>query len=308
MELSQLRSLVAIVGAGNFSRAAVALHLSQPALTHQIHSLEEELGAQLLERGPRQVRLTPQGDLFLTYAHRILSLSEEGLHAVRELSGEGGRITLAAGTTNIVFRLPDWLQKLRQQLPRMEISVRAGSSLEVMEAVLQDRVDLGLVTSPVSDRRLARFALFQDEIFLVAGPNLALEEPISWTFLNEQPFLLFPKGSGFRKFLDDLFRRVGIEPRIAMELDNIEGLKQMAGAGMGMTFLPRIAVQFEVDQGFLRRIHPEPYQELFRTTSLILRKEKVKTPAITEFIRLLSLEYPSSEISRFFNPPSSNHA
>lgn len=298
MELSQLRSFIAIIGTGNFSRAAVTLHLSQPALTHQIRSLEEELGSKLLERGPRQVRLTPQGNLFLTYAQRILSLAEESVHSVRELSGGSGRLTLAAGTTNIVFRLPDWLQKLREQLPHVEISVRAGTSLEVMEAVLQDRVDLGLVTSPVADRRLARFALFQDEILLIAGQGLCSEEITPWSGLNGQPFLLFPKGSGFRKYLDDLFRRLNIEPRIAMELDNIEGLKQMAGAGMGYAFLPRIAVQAELDQGILRQIHPEPRQELFRTTSLIMRKEKIKTPAITEFIQLLSREYPTSETSR----------
>lgn len=300
MELSHLRSFVTIVGTGNFSRAAVTLHLSQPALTHQIRSLEEELDAQLLERGPRQVRLTPQGTLFLTYAQRILALTEEGFHAVRELSGGGGRLALAAGTTDIVFRLPHWLQKLRTRLPQLEISLHAGSSLEVTEAVLEDRVDLGLVTSPVTDRRLTRFALFQDEILLIAGQTLSAGQTLNWSELNSQSFLLFPKGSGFRKFLDDLFRRVGIEPRITMELDDIEGLKQMAGAGMGFTFLPRIAVQAELDQGTLIQIKPEPLQELMRTTSLILRKEKAKTPAIIEFFKLLSQEYPSSELEDSF--------
>jgi DNA-binding transcriptional LysR family regulator len=296
MELNQLKSFVTIVNASNFSRAADILHISQPALTHQIRRLEEELGTVLLERGARHVRLTPQGDAFLVYAQRILSLTEECRQTMRELCGGGGRLTIAAGTTNIVFRLANWLQELRQRLPQLEISVQAGSSMEVAEYVLQDQVDLGLVTSPIPDRRLTSHPLFEDKILLIAGKDVLIEENITWQDLKTSSFILFPKGTGFRHYIDDLFRRVGIEPRIAMELDNIEGIKQLTGIGMGLSFLPQIAVEAAISQGILRIVNPRPEMELHRTTSIIMRKGKLWTPAISELIALIAAKYPSSSL------------
>lgn len=296
MELYQLRSLQAIVAAGNFSRAAETLHLSQPALTHQIKLLEAELGRPLFERGARQVRLTPQGKIFYNYAQRILILSEEGRQALETYNEGAGRLALGAGTTTIVCRLPEWLQKYRERMPRVELSVRAGSSMEVIDAILQDRVDFGLVTSLTPDRRLISYPLFQDEILLFASGALPQTEDLTWSDLRPFPFLLFPKGSGFRRYVDEIFRRLGFEPRVALELDSIEGIKQLAAVGMGYSFLPRIAVETELALGTLTIIRPAPPMPLSRTTSLVYRKEKYWTPSMTEFARLIAEEYPEAGI------------
>lgn len=296
MELYQLRSLAAIVNAGNFSRAAESLHISQPALTHQIKSLEEELGHALFERGARQVRLTSQGKLFYGYAQRIINLAEEGRHALAQYDEGAGRLTLGAGTTTILCRLPEWLQQYRANMPRVELSVRAGSSMEVIEAVLQDRVDFGLVTSPVPDRRILAFPLYQDEILLLAAPGLTPAAELAWTDLKRAPFLLFPKGSGFRKYVDDLFRRLGFEPRVALEIDSIEGIRQLAAIGMGLSFLPRIAVEAELKASALVALQPEPVMNLFRTTSLVYRKDKLWTPVMTAFAQQIAAAYPEAGV------------
>jgi len=295
MEIRQLRSFLQIVAAGNFSRAAVDLHLSQPALTHQMQSLEAELGTPLLERGTRQVHLTPQGKAFLAYAQRIVALADESRHALQAMVEGAGRLSLGIGTTNIVCRLPDWLQKFRTKLPKVEISVRTGSSVEVMEAVLNDKVDLGLVTSPVPDRRLVAYPLFKDEILLLGSRKQTLPGN-TWTDLHTAPFLLFPQGTGFRLYIDDLFRRIGIEPNVILELDNIEGIKKLVEMGMGFSFLPRIAVEAELTQGVLIQYQPAPQMKLFRTSSLVMRKDKYWFPAFTQFMHLMSQEYPAAGI------------
>ena len=146
MELQQLRTFVSIVEHRSFTKASQALHLSQPAVTRQIHGLEQELGAPLLERRIRRVAVTPAGEVLEAYANRILSMVRDCRASVSQVQQGGvGRVSVATSGTAATYLLPPLLARFRALHPRIDLTVFTGGSQEAAQMVLDERVDLGVV-------------------------------------------------------------------------------------------------------------------------------------------------------------------
>lgn len=284
METAQIQSFLQVVETGSISRAAKAVHLTQPAVTKQIMALERELKTPLFDRTGRGMQLTAAGELLSSYARRSMALQEECRQAIADLdSGESGELVIGAGVTTSIFQLPHWLQALKARLPGLDVTVRTGSSREVVQWTLEREILLGLVTTPVEHRDLTVKGLFDERIVLVASPDMAPASPMKTLTL---PLILFPRGSGFRDYLDRELSEGGIDVRVKMETDSLEAIKSFVASGLGASFLPAGTVAREIEEGVLRTVSVRGLARLRRRTSLIYRSDRHLGAGAKAFIKV----------------------
>jgi len=289
MEMTQLRSFLRVADAGTITRAAELLYLTQPAVTQHIRALERELGAPLFERLGRGMRLTAAGRILREYARKSLAALEECRLVLGEWqSGETGQLTLGAGVTTSIFYLPKWLRLFKEAHPGVELIVRTGSSREIASLLLESEVDLGLITSPTDHPRIVLRSLFAEEIALVAPPDHPLAGiAVTPERLVSIPLILFPRGAGFRAYLDHFFAALRCPISVKMETDSVEAIKSFVGAGLGASLLPLSAVQQEIDDGRLARIPLAGVDPPRRETFAAYRTDRYMSVAAKRFLDLL---------------------
>jgi len=286
MELNQLRTFLTAAGEHSFSKAAEKLHLTQPAVTQQIKNLEAEMGEVLFERLGRTLVLTPAGETLLTFTQQLLNLADHTLETVRQFSNQRGRLTIGAGTTNTIYRLPNLLQHYHHGYPQVELKIRSGDSELITRLVYENAVDLGLATTINALPPIIRITpLFKDSIWLVAPSNYP--SLITATDLASESLILYRAGSGFRRYLEEQFRYCQFKPKVTMELESIEAIIRLVRNGLGLAFLPEVAVKEELTNKLLKTIKVEGWDEMTRQTYLILRHDKYLTWPIKAFLELL---------------------
>ena len=288
MELSQLQSFILVATLNSFSKAAEILHLTQPAITHQIKHLEQELGEVLIERRGRTLLLTPAGEVFLEYARQISNLTDAARETIHHFTSARGRLTIGAGTTNTIFRLPDILKNYRQNHPQVEIRIRNGDSDLISRLVSENAVDLGLVTTVNPSLNLETKSLFSDRILLAVPPGFPKIQ-LTMKQLESESLILFRSGSGFRRFLDERFYQYQFIPNVTMELESIEAIIRMVASGLGLAFLPEVAVREELAVSELRQVEIARWEPMVRHTYLIYRQDKYLTWPMKAFFQQLSL-------------------
>src|SRR6476646_8871091 len=149
MDINKLRIFATVARLGNFTRAAELLYLTQPTVSQQIAALEAQIGAPLIERLPRRLRLTPAGVALLPYAEQILALAAEAAEAARAAAGLADRtLRLGAGHTLATYLLPDLLGRYRALYPQRVVRISVGNTAELLDLVVSDAVELALVGSP----------------------------------------------------------------------------------------------------------------------------------------------------------------
>jgi DNA-binding transcriptional LysR family regulator len=286
MEIHQLRTFQLVSVYKSFTRAAEELNLTQPAVTLQIKGLEQELGELLFDRLGRSLALTPAGEVFLAYVQQILNLADQAVETIRQFSNERGRLTIGAGTTTSIFRLPEILRLYHRSYPQIEIRIRNGDSDLISRLVLENGVDLGFVTTLAPTGNLETLPIFRDRIWLVGPGNFPPQ--ITGKDLGLESLILFRSGSGFGRFLGDQFRKYQFTPRVTMELESIEAIIRLVQSGLGMAFLPEIAVKEELESGVLRKVDIEGWDVFARQTFLIYRRDKYLTWPIKTFLQQIS--------------------
>src|SRR5438067_17740 len=248
----QLEAFVEVARLGSVTKAAHALFITQPALTARLNALEQALGAPLLVRRRGGVRLTEAGRAFLPYAERALQAVADGRHVLTELErGVVGHVPIGASPAVSTYALPTILKRFQETHPDVQVAVRTGHSEEVAELVKRDEVAVGL-SRALRDPDLESFTLYEDELVLVVHPDHAFVEHIRTANLVDELFVLFDRSSSYHELTSALFLEAGIVPRSVMELDNIDSAKKMVEQGLGVAFLPHVAVAEEVRSGRLR--------------------------------------------------------
>lgn len=288
MELNQLRTFYLAATEHSFSKAAQILHLTQPAVTQQIKNLEEEMGEALFERLGRALVLTPAGETLLTFAQPLLNLADQALETVRQFTNQRGRLTIGAGSTNTIYRLPNLLQHYHRKCPQVELRIRNGDSELITGLVYENAVDLGLITTLNNNfpAIIRATPLFKDGIWLVAPPNYP--SAMTPAKLASESLILYRAGSGFRRYLEDQFRSCRFTPKTTMELESIEAIIRLVRSGLGLAFLPEVAVKEEITDGLLKVVKVESWPEFYRQTHLILRRDKYLTWPIKTFLNLVN--------------------
>ena len=248
----QLQAFVEAARLGSVTRAADALFVTQPALTARLNALEKTVGAPLLVRRRGGVRLTEAGRAFLPYAERALQAVADGRHVLTELErGVVGHVPIGASPAVSTYALPSILKRFQETHPGVQVAVRTGHSEEVAELVKRDEVAIGL-SRALRDPDLESFTLYEDELVLVVHPEHPFVGDVRSSELADEQFVLFDRASSYHELTSALFLDAGIVPRGVMELDNIDSAKKMVEHGLGVAFLPHVAVAGEVRSGRLR--------------------------------------------------------
>ena len=244
--MKQLRYFTALARHGHFGRAAEACAISQPALSLQMKELEATLGASLIERGARQVRLTSLGEALAERARDILRAVDELDDLARAaLQPMTGRLRLGVIPTVAPYLLPAVIRIMAARTPGIEPLPREAITAKLVEGLLAGQLDAALVALPVSEPALHEEALFSEE-FVLVRPLADADRPVPGPeMLPSMRLLLLEEGHCFRDQALSFCTGPGPEPRDLMEGSSLTTLVQMVGAGIGVTLIPEMAVEIE---------------------------------------------------------------
>ncbi len=277
MLLTQVEAFLTVAERRSVSAAAAVLYVTQPALTTRIKNLERELGIELFVRTPRGMRLTAEGRAFRPHAQRALQALAEGRELLRERrEGRVGELLVGAAPAISTYVLPLVLRRFQESFPNVHLIVRTGHSEEVLEMVLREQVQIGLVRD-LPHPAVASVPLYEDEIVLVVEPGhpFAEQPSIAVGELGSERLILFDRTSSYFVLTSAFFREAGIVPRGVMELDNVDATKKMVEHGLGIAFLPYTAVRGELAAGTLRELAIDGYEPVRRPIVALRRRDAV---------------------------------
>jgi DNA-binding transcriptional LysR family regulator len=274
LSLDRLRAFSYVVELGSFSAAAGKLELSQPAISQQVRELERNIGVRLIERVGRRAAPTAAGEELLGHARRIEANVGAALDAmVRHAKGTIGRIRIGAGATACIYFLPPVLRALRGRFPALDIVVSTGNTSDVLKMIEENSLDFGLVTLPAEGRVFDAQALLEDEFVAIAAPDAdALPERVAPADLARRHLVLSQSGANTRALIDQWAMRAGVALKPVMELDSVEAIKEIVGAGLGCGVVPRMALPASNArrQLVVRSLAPK----LIRKLAIVMRRDK----------------------------------
>ncbi len=290
IQLAQLEAFAAVARLGSISSAAEQLVVSQPAVTARLQALERQLSTQLLVRSRTGTRLTPTGRAFLPHVERALSAVSAGRQAVGDVaSGTGGRLTIGAAPAVSTYVLPAMLHRFQDEHPRVQLTVHSGHSEEVLEMVLREEVEIGLMR-PIPHAEIESHPLYEDPLVLVVPRAHAFvgRGQIRMAQMGSEHLILFDRTSSYHELTSSILRQAGIDPRGYIEVDNIDAAKRMVEQRLGIALLPQTSVQAEVGAGRLVPIRVTDMPEI-RRQIVVVRRRGLGEPSVivADFLRTL---------------------
>ncbi len=279
-DLAELRSL---------SKTAEQHILSQSAVSQQLAQLEAILKCQLVNRKKRPIEITREGELVHVAAKDIIARYEElqsELNALKYAST--GRLNVAAIFSIGMHTLPEYLKKFMVRYPEVHVHLEYLSAKTIYERVLTGEVDIGLVAIPKRDRRLDVCDFQNESLVLVCSARhpLAGDDEVDLSVLQFERFIGFEEEIPTRAWIDDIFKRYGLNIQPAMQFDNIETVKRAVELNSGISILPETSVEQEVAAGSLKTVNISN-EKLYRPTGVIIRKNKILTRPGKYFVNLL---------------------
>ena len=241
----------------SFTRAADALFMTQPAVTFQIKQLEEQYSTRLFERRHGSISLTPAGELVMSFAEKILALSDELEIRLSEMTGEmRGPLLVGASTTIAEFMLPKVLGEFNAMYPQVRARLIVANSESIENRVAEHTIDLGLIEAPAKLGGLTSQICCEDELRVICAPDYPLAEmqEVTPSVLEEYEFISREPGSGTREITDAYFRSHHVAPeslKMQMELGSPEALKGVVSTGLGFAIVSRAVVAKETRLGEL---------------------------------------------------------
>jgi DNA-binding transcriptional LysR family regulator len=282
---ARMRAFAAVARTGSFSRAAEELHVSQPAVSKHVANLEAEIGIPLLSRRPR-VGLTPAGEFLAEYVLRAEALLEQARGGVTTLAGRPtGRLAFGASGTPGTYLVPRVLARFARERPEIEVEFRLGTSAEIVEAIRRHELELAVVGGLSAAPELELEPLLEDEIVLVAAPELGGRR-LAPRHLGALTWVHREEGSATRLALDAELAALGIQPARRLALPSWEAVKLAVAAGGAVAACSRLAVEIELRAGSLVVLRV-PGWRLGRLISVLRSPDLPPTPAAAEFLELV---------------------
>jgi DNA-binding transcriptional LysR family regulator len=244
----------------NYRRAADELHITQPAVTAQIRSLEESLGIALFDRVGRETSLTSAGTTLLHYVRQIEAISNDAIAALVPFGGlEGVELSVGASHTIAVYLLPTLLPHLLRKWPRLRIHLTSGSTNEVLQALALHQIGIAFIEAPAHRADLKIEVFGKDELTLIVKPDhrWAKRAVISAVELVQEPILLREAGSGMRHFVEDYLEQNGIlrqQLHSSLDIDSTEGIISAVESGLGIGFVPSLALDKALKLGTVKAV------------------------------------------------------
>jgi LysR family nitrogen assimilation transcriptional regulator len=247
LDFRALNYFVHVADVGSISRASDNLHVAQPALTRQIHRLEQNLGSRLFVRESRGVRLTDAGKRLYDHATRILRDVERAYDDVKGLAGSPvGRVVLGIAPTLCPVLAPPLYEKLRSDQPRIELRIAENFSTGLCEWLSEGRIDLAVMSGPVPNRKYDFAPLFDEEMVLVTTPGTVSTQYVDAGTLASMPLVL---SDGLRGLVDRFLEPQGKKATVLTSINAVETMRLMAERGLGATVLPRSVLRDEPEAG-----------------------------------------------------------
>jgi DNA-binding transcriptional LysR family regulator len=288
MELTQLETFLAVAEERSFSRAAVRLHRTQPAVSQVIRKLEESVGESLFDRAARDGSLTAAGALLHDYALRLLALRREAASALEELKSlERGRLQLAANEYTCLYLLPA-IDAFRREFPHVGVTVQRMLASRIPDELNLRSFELGVISFRPDPALFRTIAVYADSLAFIVGPHhpLARAQRVSINDLGKEVFIAHNVASPLRRKVIETFQRYRTPLNMAIELPSIEAIRLFVAMGNGVALVPHLTVARELETGSLVRV-PVDELEVRRVLRLVHRRKAALSYAAKAFLRTL---------------------
>jgi DNA-binding transcriptional LysR family regulator len=288
MELSQLETFLAVAEEKSFSRAAVRLHRTQPAVSQVIRKLEEAVGDTLFDRAARDGALTAAGVLLREYALRLVALRQEAASALGELKSlERGRLQLAANEYTCMYLLPA-IDAFRREFPHVGVAVNRMLASQIPRELGLRTFELGMISFRPDPEQFRTIAVYGDSLAFVVSPghSLAKRERVSINELGKELFVAHNVTSPLRRKVIEAFQRYRTPLNMQIELPTIEAIKRFVAMGNGVALVPHLTVARELEIGDLVRVTVDEL-EMRRVLRLVHRRQATLSYAATAFLHTL---------------------
>ncbi len=285
MDFDQLESFLEVARHASFSRAAEKRFRTQPAISSQIRGIEEEVGAKLFDRAGGIGSRSAAGKALLKYVEDSRDARKAMMGAIAEMERiPRGEIIVGANEGTCLHILPYVFADFKKQYPDVSVNIKRADYGRILESVIDNTVDFGVVSLPVTDNRLTVVLIHRDELIIIAPPQHPLGKLKSATVADVSKFpLIVPKAGHTRDGIEQLFHERRLRPNFTMELDSSELLKRFVAADVGVGFIARSNVEEDVRAKVLAAIAIADAQ-VRRDLALVFRKDKALSRAALAFI------------------------
>ncbi|WP_166240524.1 LysR family transcriptional regulator [Paenibacillus turpanensis] len=286
MNLNQLETFVTVSKTMSFRKAAELLNLTQPAVSAQIRSLEEEFGAILVDRN-QPVGLTDSGKLFLEHAEQVLQIVSDLKQKLDDINQTPqGHIQLGTTTSIAMQILPRVLSYFQDSFPLIKTTIHSMPSSQIMTSVENGIIDIGIAYLFEKHPNLESSVLYYDTFELVVSPEHPLSKHRHTTIeaLRDVPFVMLAPETAGRRFVDNIFARYNITPQIVMELSSSEEVKRMVELNLGAGIISNLSILKELKQGTLKLIHVNEL-EITHPVGVIYKSSRYLNSAMQQFLR-----------------------
>jgi DNA-binding transcriptional LysR family regulator len=293
IEFRHLETFCRVADLKSFSKAADDLFVTQPTVSGHILSLEQSLFLRLFDRTSREVRLTKSGEVFHDYASKILSLRKDLINALSEFSqGIRGELSLGTSTIPGEYLLPRLIGDFRKEHPSFIISLKIADTKEVVQYVLQDHVEFGIIGAKLNHPSLHYEKYEEDEIIVVAPADhpLTRKKRVNLDELLKEPWIIREEGSGTQMAVEKALRRKGKSLKqfnVVMEMGSTSSVKEGVRAKLGLAFISGRATEGEILQGSFSRIDVEGFELISRQIYIVSHRRRTLSPMGMEFLRFL---------------------
>jgi LysR family transcriptional regulator for metE and metH len=299
LEIRHLQLVSAVADLGSLTRAGDRLHLTQSALSHQLRDIESRLGAPLFLRIGKRLVLTPAGDRLLTSAKDVLAQLQRTEDEIRQMGRDkAGVLRLTTECYTCYHWLPPLLMQYRRRFPRVEVRIDVDATHHPVEMLLAGKIDIGIVSSEINDRRLAVTPVFEDEVVLIASKRhrFAQQTHVKVTDLRDETLFVYPPREE-STVLQKVLLPAGVSPARVDEVMLTEAIAELVKAGLGVSFLARWAVQPMIDAGAIVA-RPLTARGLHRVWSAAMPKDLATVDYVAAFVELLQAHAPSVRADR----------
>lgn len=281
MELRQIQYFIEVAKLEHVTEASYALDIAQSAVSRQIFKLEAELGVDLFIREGRKLRLTPLGKIFLTHMEQAMHVIEQAQKEIEEfLDPERGTVQIGFPSSLASHMLPTVISVFREKYPNIKFQLKHGSYRELIDLVIKGDLSLALIGPvPRNEKQLRGDTLFLEQIvaLLPAHHPLAGNRSIKLSQLQNDMFVLFPEGFILRQIVVDACKSLGFEPKVSFEGDEIDAIKGLVAAGLGVTLLPESTLNDSIPRSAVKVRISEP--QVTRTVGVITPNNRELPPS-----------------------------
>lgn len=287
-----LKVFITVADTKNFSKAAKALNLTQPAISFQIQTLEQYYQTMLFDRVNRHVKLTESGELLLEYALSMNDLQAELERKMQQLTGQvQGDLTIGASRTIGEYIMPHIVSEFKKLYPDVDVALEIYNTKHVEENIMNKSIDVGLVESEIANQKLLYQDFLDDELVLIVSSEhrWASEDSVSLMDLKGEPFIIREAGSGSRLVFEQALLDADFDIEnlnIIMEVSNITAIKTIVSSGLGVSVLSKWAADDLVKKGDVSILRIKEFA-IPRQFSIILNNDYFESEACSKFIRFL---------------------